>query len=91
MSKKGVKQKSLHRAKIISGQIQGLIKMLEQESYCVDVLTQSLAIQKSLQSLGNLLLENHLQNCASEQIKNGKKEKAVEEIMKVYKLNNKIN
>ncbi len=86
MSHQTEHQRIIHRAKIIKGQIEGLIKKLEKDTYCIDILTQSLAIQKSLASLHNLVLHNHLQTCATEQIKGGKKEKVIEEIMKVYKL-----
>lgn len=89
MSEKSVKERARHRAKIIRGQMDGVVKMLENEEYCIDILTQSLAIQKSLQSLNNFILENHLNTCATTQIKKGKKNKAIEEIMKVYKLTQK--
>jgi DNA-binding FrmR family transcriptional regulator len=55
-----IKSRAIHRAKILQGQLKGLEKMIESEEYCMDVITQSLAIQKSLGSLNKLLVENHL-------------------------------
>lgn len=55
-----IKKRALHRTKILQGQLRGLEKMIDKEDYCMDILTQSLAIQKSLGSLNKLILENHL-------------------------------
>ena len=53
-----IKKRATHRSKIITGQMTGLQKMIDNEAYCMDILTQSLAIQKSLASLNKLILEN---------------------------------
>ena len=86
-----IKKRATHRSKIIEGQFKGLQKMIEQEEYCVDILTQSLAIQKSLASLNKLILENHLRthvsNTLSQQGSNGA-EKQIEELLNLYELNN---
>lgn len=50
-----IKQRALHRAKILEGQMRGVQKMIENEDYCMDILTQSLAIQKSISSLNKLI------------------------------------
>ena len=55
-----IKKRALHRTRILEGQLRGLEKMIENEDYCIDIITQSLAIQKSLGSLNKLLVENHL-------------------------------
>ena len=62
-----IKKRASHRSKIIEGQFKGLVKAIEEEKYCVDILTQSLAIQQSLKSLNKLILENHLRT----HVKNG--------------------
>src|SRR3954451_17157911 len=46
-----IKKRALHRAHIIEGQLRGVEKMIDDEAYCVDIITQTLAIQKSLRSL----------------------------------------
>ncbi len=83
-----IKKRALHRTKILEGQMRGLEKMIESEEYCVDIITQSLAIQKSLRSLNKLLVENHLRTHVSEMFANGDQDIAVEELLKVYELNN---
>ena len=52
-----IKKRALHRSRILQGQLRGLEKMIDNEDYCVDILTQSLAVQKSLRSLNKLLVE----------------------------------
>lgn len=86
-----IKKRATHRSKIIEGQFKGLQKMIDEEEYCVDILTQSLAIQRSLASLNKLILENHLRTHVSDMIGVGdkeQKEQAVEELLTLYELNN---
>ncbi|MBX3088522.1 MAG: metal-sensitive transcriptional regulator [Cryobacterium sp.] len=85
-----LKKRALHRTSILEGQLRGLGRMIENEDYCVDIITQSLAIQKSLQSLNKLIVENHLRTHVSEMFSQGgeSKEKAVAELLKVFELNN---
>ena len=79
----------IRRLKIIEGQVRGLIQMIENETYCIDVITQGSAIKQALSNVEDLLLEKHLAHCVVNQIKNGKTEKAVQEVLKVYKLKRK--
>ena len=74
------------RLKIIEGQIRGLQKMIEDESYCIDVITQASAARKALSSVEDLMLENHLEQHAQHQMKGKESKKAMKEIMSVYKL-----
>lgn len=63
--------------------------MIENEDYCMDILTQSLAIQKSLGSLNKLILENHLRTHVQEKLSSGSsnsKDSAVEELLGLYEL-----
>lgn len=79
----------LRRLKIIEGQVRGLHEMVQQGKYCVDIITQTSAIKQALSNVEDILLENHLGTCALAQIKKGDEEKAVQEILKVYKLKRK--
>lgn len=63
--------------------------MVKQDKYCVDILTQSMAIKRALSSFEDLILENHLATHVVEQMKHGKKDKAIKEIMSVYQLSKK--
>lgn len=87
-----IKKRATHRSKIIEGQFKGLQKMIDKEVYCMDILTQSLAIQKSLASLNKLVLENHLRTHTTDMLgksKNKKtQDKAVAELLSLYELNN---
>ncbi len=83
------KARAIRRLKIIEGQIRGLQKMVEEDSYCIDVITQASAVKEALSGVEDLLLENHLSSHVIEQIKHGKEQQATEEILKVYKLKRK--
>ncbi len=83
------KQKLIRRLKIIEGQVRGLQEMIERDTYCIDVITQTSAIKQALTAIEDVLMENHLKGCVIRQIKTGKEKKAQEEILKVYKLKRK--
>ncbi len=86
-----IKKRATHRSKIIEGQIKGLQKMIDSEAYCIDILTQSLALQKSLRSLNKLVLENHLKTCANEQLSSNNpklNQQAIDELLSLYELSN---
>lgn len=85
-----IKKRALHRTRILEGQLRGLEKMIENEDYCIDMITQSLAIQKSLGSLNKLLVENHLKTHVTEMFDAGGDQQAaaIEELLKVYELAN---
>lgn len=82
-----LKKSAVHRAKILEGQMQGLTRAIERESYCVDLLRHSLSISRALCSLNRLLLENHLRTHVRRQMKRKKEdEKAIKEIMEIFNL-----
>lgn len=83
-----IKQRALHRAKILEGQMRGIQKMIENEDYCMDILTQSLAIQKSISSLNKLILENHLRTHVRDSLNADKdNEETIVELLSLYELN----
>lgn len=59
----GTKEAYLRRLRRIEGQARGLHRMVEQEQYCIDILTQISAMTKALQSLALALLDDHLHHC----------------------------
>lgn len=83
------KQRLIRRLKIIEGQIRGLQEMVNKDTYCIDVITQTSAVKQGLSNLEDILLENHLGGCILHQIASGQTEKAKTEILKVYKLKRK--
>jgi DNA-binding FrmR family transcriptional regulator len=86
-----IKKRSLHRVKILEGQLRGLAKMIDSEEYCMEIITQSLAIQKSLGSLNKLIAENHIKTHVSHSLASGdatKQANALQELMDIFELNN---
>ena len=81
-----IKKSVTRRLKIAQGQLKGLTQMVEDEKYCVDIITQSSAIKEALSGVEQLMLENHLSTHVLHQMKSGKEKKAIEEILKVYRL-----
>ncbi|HCE30955.1 hypothetical protein A2778_05615 [Candidatus Daviesbacteria bacterium RIFCSPHIGHO2_01_FULL_40_24] len=81
---KDVKGQSRKRINIIKGQLDGLLKMIEEDEYCIDLLNQSLAIQNSIKSLDALIFEKHLKTHVVDQFQN-KQDKAIEELLRLFK------
>lgn len=85
-----LKKRALHRTKIMQGQLKGVEKMIADEEYCMDIITQSLAIQKSLSSLNKLLIENHIRTHVTENLTSNDKKQTdtINELLALYELNN---
>lgn len=83
------KQKLIRRLKIVEGQVRGLQNMLENDIYCIDIITQTSAIKQALSTVEDKLMEGHLGHCLVNQIKKGQTDKATKEILKVYQLKRK--
>ncbi len=83
------KSKIIRRLKLLEGQVRGLQRMIESDTYCIDVITQTSAVKQGLSGVEDLLLENHLGGCILNQVKAGQTDKAKQEILKVYKLKRK--
>lgn len=83
------KDRIIRRLKLIEGQVRGLQKLIENDTYCIDVITQTSAVKQGLSNIEDLLLENHLSGCILDQVKSGQTKKAKDEILKVYKLKRK--
>jgi len=80
-------KKLVTRLKRIEGQVGGLRRMLEGESYCVDVLLQISAVQGALGRVGQILLESHIRSCVREAFTRGDAEardQKIEELMEVF-------
>lgn len=84
--KHDIKKRALRRLKVLEGQVRGLQRMVEEEAYCIDILTQSSATKEALSSIENLILENHLSTHVLHQMQHGEGGKAAHEIIEIYKL-----
>tara|TARA_B100001123_G_C15117287_1_gene949874 strand:- start:197 stop:463 length:267 start_codon:yes stop_codon:yes gene_type:complete len=80
-------RKSLtNRLNRIEGQVRGINKMVSEDKYCVDIITQISAIKSSLVSVEALILENHLEEHVVQQMKGKDSASAIKEMLKIYKL-----
>ena len=73
-----------NRINRIQGQLSGINKMIQNDVYCNDVLIQLSAVQNSIKSLSNHILENHLYSCVTRDLEEGKDE-VIDEIISLFK------
>ena len=65
------KDRNLKRLRRIEGQVRGVQKMVEEDRYCADILTQISSVQEALRAVGRELMRNHLKHCAASAIRGG--------------------
>ena len=65
------KERNLKRLRRIEGQVRGLQKMVEEDRYCADIMTQISSVHEALRSVGRELMRNHLKHCATSAIREG--------------------
>lgn len=80
-------QRIAHRVKIARGHMEKVLAMIEHGDYCIDILTQSQAVQGALKEVDALILENHLNHCVADAMKEGRKDEAIAEVVKVFRRN----
>lgn len=81
---KNTQERILHRLKITKGHLEKVLRMVEDDIYCIDVLHQIQAIEKALKETEGVMLENHLKTCVADAIKKGKSEETIAEVMQVF-------
>ncbi|HET8656990.1 MAG TPA: metal-sensitive transcriptional regulator [Longimicrobiaceae bacterium] len=64
-----IKERSLKRLRRIEGQVRGLQRMVEDERYCADIMTQISSVHEALRSVGREMMRNHLRHCATAAIR----------------------
>ena len=74
------KKKAQRRLKIIQGQVGGITKLVEEERYCLEILTQIAAIQEALRGVSKEIVRNHLETCVTDSIKEGSGEEHYQEL-----------
>ncbi|MEI6045143.1 MAG: metal-sensitive transcriptional regulator [Chloroflexota bacterium] len=79
------KEDLLVRLRRIEGQVRGLQRMIEEEKYCIDILTQSSSVQSALQKVELILLETHMRHCVTAAIQQGQGEEKIKEMMEVVR------
>jgi DNA-binding FrmR family transcriptional regulator len=76
----------LRRIAYIEGHLNGVRRMVEEDQYCVDVLKQTYAVRRAIEKLEALILENHLQGCVVQGIKEGREDDVVGELIGLYEM-----
>jgi CsoR family transcriptional regulator, copper-sensing transcriptional repressor len=69
-----MKARNLKRLRRIEGQVRGLQKMVEEDRYCADIMTQISSVHEALRSVGKELMRNHLKHCATSAIRSGEED-----------------
>ena len=77
------KPKLLKRLNRVEGQVRGIAKMIEEDRYCVDVLTQVAAVRSALDAMALQMLRDHTHGCVQGAIRSGRGEAAIEELLLV--------
>ena len=81
----------LQRLKRIEGQIRGVIKMIENKRYCMDILQQTRAISAALRAVENNIMEDHMTSCVVTAMKSNKKNEQANKIKEVIEVISKFN
>ncbi len=87
------KTQLLNRARSIQGHMGAVVRMLEEDAYCVDVIKQTQAVQKAIDKLNALILEKHLHACVTTAIRSSKpkeRERVITELLDVFETANKL-
>ena len=79
------KHAALNRLKTVRGHLDGIIRMLESDAYCVDVMKQISAVQSSLERANRVMLHNHLETCFSAAVLDGHGQAAIDELIDALK------
>jgi len=85
--------KTLRRLKTIEGHLKGIIRMVEEDAYCIDVIRQIQAVDAALNKVNTQILENHLNSCVITAIQGNNKaerERVLKEITEVFEMSAKV-
>lgn len=76
------KEDVLKRLRRIEGQVKGIQKMIEEDKYCIDILTQVSAVRSAINKVGSIILEKHSMTCIENVVSSEDKERALTELAK---------
>ena len=81
-----VNEKAVKRFKIIEGQVRGVRRMVEEEKYCIDILTQISAVRAALDSVAKIILKKHIDTCVTDAIRNKAENsrELIDELMSIF-------
>lgn len=84
---------TLRRMKTIEGHLRGIIKMLEDDAYCIDIIRQIQAVEGALNKVSSRILEDHLNSCVITAIEGqdqSERERVLKEIAEVFEMSTKV-
>ncbi len=84
---------TLRRLKTVEGHLRGVIRMVEQDEYCIDVIRQIQAVEAALNKISTQILENHLNSCVTTAIQGSnpkERERVLKEITEVFEMSTKV-
>jgi DNA-binding FrmR family transcriptional regulator len=87
------RQRIVARLRSVAGHVRGVERMVEENAYCVDVMKQILAVQKALDRVNALVLEDHLEHCATTAIRShdpGERARTIRELRDVFEMSSKL-
>lgn len=87
------RRKVLTRLRSVAGHVRGVERMVEDDIYCVDIMKQVLAIQRALDKINSMLLEDHLEHCASTAIRSDdpqERTRVIAELLEVFEMSSKL-
>ena len=83
------REQAFKRLNYIEGHLGGIRRMIEEDTYCVDVLKQTHAVRRAIEKLEALMLDGHLHTCVIQGVRDGREEQVVGELLELYELANK--
>ena len=86
-------ENTLRRLKTIEGHLRGVIRMVEEDSYCIDVIRQIQAVESALNKVSTQILSNHLNSCVTTAIQGNnprERERVLKEITEVFEMSTKV-
>jgi DNA-binding FrmR family transcriptional regulator len=86
-------ENTLRRLKTIEGHLRGVVRMVEEDSYCIDVIRQIQAVESALNKVSAQILENHLNSCVTTAIQGNnpkERERVLKEITEVFEMSTKV-
>ncbi len=79
------KTSATNRLKTIRGHLEGVLRMVEEERYCPEIMKQVSALQGSLEGVNRVLLQNHIETCVLEHVEQGRSEQVVDELLETLR------
>jgi DNA-binding FrmR family transcriptional regulator len=81
------------RLKSIEGHVRGIQRMVEEDAYCIDVITQVIAVRRALEKVNGIILQNHFETCVSTAIRGEdarERERVIGEVLDVFETANNL-